>query len=93
MQRGACEALWTGTPIVTSRWPLLQEYFSAGAVHVGNTAPEIRDGVREVARDHARYVAEIRALAAERRGGWEATARSLAEMVGQRRWPGRAEVS
>jgi glycosyltransferase involved in cell wall biosynthesis len=34
MQRGACEALSLARPIVTSDWPLLRDYFSAGTVHV-----------------------------------------------------------
>jgi len=81
MQRGACEALWTGRPIVTSDWPLLREYFSAAAVHVDNTAGGIREGVREVLRDHARYQEEIVRLQAERRRSWRAAVDSLIELL------------
>lgn len=81
MQRGACEALWTGRPIVTSDWPLLREYFSAGTVHVDNTAGGIREGVREMLRDHSRYEEEIGRLQAERRRGWQTAIGSLLELL------------
>ena len=77
MQRGACEALWMGKPIVTSRWPLLQEYFRAGTVHVANTADGIRNGMREMVQRHAEYEHEIRRLQAERRDAWETAVGSL----------------
>jgi glycosyltransferase involved in cell wall biosynthesis len=82
MQRGACEALWMGKPIVTSRWPLLQEYFRAGTVHVPNTVEGIRGGVRELVRHHAEYEDRIRRLQEERRGAWETSVRSLLSLLG-----------
>jgi glycosyltransferase involved in cell wall biosynthesis len=81
MQRGACEALWMHTPIVTSRWPLLQEYFREGAVHVGGTASEIGAGIRAMVQGHARYEEGIRRLAAERRRDWLAAIGSLASLL------------
>ena len=45
MQRGACEALWLGRPIITSDWPLLREYFSKGTIYVSNVSSSIREGV------------------------------------------------
>ena len=82
MQRGACEALWMGKPIVTSRWPLLQEYFRAGTVHVANTADGIRNGVREMVQRHAEYEHEIRRPQAERRGAWQTAVGSLHALLG-----------
>jgi len=81
MQRGACEALWMSTPIVTSRWPLLQEYFSAGTVHVGGTAAQIRDGIERMVREYEWYRLEIRRLGAERRRGWRDATASLVSLV------------
>jgi glycosyltransferase involved in cell wall biosynthesis len=81
MQRGACEALWMGKPIVTSRWPLLQEYFRAGAVHVANTSDGIRDGVRELMRRYPEYEEGIRRLQGEQRDAWERSLRSLLDVV------------
>jgi glycosyltransferase involved in cell wall biosynthesis len=79
MQRGACEALWTGTPIVTSDWPLLREYFHAGTVHVDGTVEGIRAGIERMVRDHDRYVGEIRELQLEHRAEWEHV---LGELLG-----------
>lgn len=81
MQRGACEALWTGTPILTSDWPILREYFRKGAVHVNGSADAIHAGVQQIVRDHGRYVEEIRELQQERRAEWEGTLDRLAALV------------
>ena len=70
MQRGACEALWMGRPVITSAWPLLKGYFADGAVFVDNTARGIREAVQELFRDHARYQQGIERMQAERRRGW-----------------------
>jgi len=67
MQRGACEALSLGRPIITSDWPLLRTYFSKGAVYVDADADAIRRGVEEMVFHHDRYCAEIRALQTEQR--------------------------
>jgi glycosyltransferase involved in cell wall biosynthesis len=82
MQRGACEALSMGRPIVTSNWPLLRDYFRAGTVHVDNSAAGIRDGVQAMIRDHARYEQEIAWLQEEQRREWENAVRSLLPVVG-----------
>jgi glycosyltransferase involved in cell wall biosynthesis len=81
MQRGACEALSLARPIITSRWPLLQDYFRQGAVHVGGGAAEIRDGVLAMRRDlpaHREAVAELRS---ERRVEWQRIACELRALV------------
>jgi hypothetical protein len=82
MQRGACEALSVGTPIVTSDRPLLREYFRLGTVHVSNTAESIADGVAEIMRDSGRYRSEIRRLARQRRAEWLDTLADLRDETG-----------
>ena len=79
MQRGACEALSLGTPIITSDWPLLRSYFDRGTVHVDNTAPGIRDGVQRMMEHYDRYLDEIARLRDVRRADWDAR---RAELVG-----------
>lgn len=49
MQRGACEALSIGTPIITADWPLLRDYFRDGTIHVTPRADAIEAGVLETA--------------------------------------------
>ena len=78
MQRGACEALWMGTPIVTSDWPLLRAYFRKGAVHVDGSAEGIRAGIERVVRDHDRYAREIQELQVDHRADW---AEALGELL------------
>lgn len=81
MQRGACEALSAARPIVTSRWPLLQRYFSDGTVHVRNTSDEIRDGIRTLMIHHGEYAAAISALRDQRRDEWDARRAALIKLV------------
>jgi glycosyltransferase involved in cell wall biosynthesis len=81
MQRGACEALSMGRPILTSNWPLLRDYFRAGTVHVDNSPAGIRDGVRAMIDEHARYEREIAWLQEEQRQEWERAVRSLLQIV------------
>jgi glycosyltransferase involved in cell wall biosynthesis len=75
MQRGACEALWLGKPIVTSDWPLLRDYFRKGSVHVDNTEAGVREGIDRIRGDVDRYRREIVELQAEVAAEWQ-TARS-----------------
>lgn len=51
MLRGAYEAIYLGTPVVVSDWPLLREAFDAGAVHVANRAADIAAGIRRIEAD------------------------------------------
>jgi glycosyltransferase involved in cell wall biosynthesis len=81
MQRGACEALSMGRPIITSDWLLLRDYFRKGTVHVDNGAIGIRDGVRAMMRDHSRYEAEITSLQGEQRREWASVLGSLVRLV------------
>lgn len=45
---GGFEAVSLGTPLITSDWPILKDYFSLGTVHVPNTVEGICEGVRRV---------------------------------------------
>ncbi len=81
MQRGACEALSVGTPIITSDWPLLVDYFRKGTVHVDNTADGIGRGVKTMWRDLARYRGEILELRDEVGAEWERARGELVALV------------
>lgn len=81
MQRGACEALWLGKPVITSNWPVLQEYFYEGTVHVDNTPAGIEKGLLDMRGDYRRYLSEIRDLQAARRDEWQERIGVLTEML------------
>jgi glycosyltransferase involved in cell wall biosynthesis len=81
MQRGACEALWLGKPVITSDWPLLQEYFCQGTVHVDNTPVGIEKGVLDMRGNYQRYLSEIENLQSARREEWKEKMDLLDEML------------
>ena len=81
MQRGACEALSMGTPIVTSDWPLLRDYFSRGTVHVAPTSDAISEGVETMKSDHERFVREIGELRSVQQKEWDAASAALASLI------------
>jgi glycosyltransferase involved in cell wall biosynthesis len=78
MQRGACEALSLGQPIITSDWPLLRSYFDRGAIHVDNSPTQIAAAVNEIVARPDHYRAEIGRLQQSQQAQWQA---SLAALV------------
>lgn len=81
MQRGACEALSMGKPIITSDWPLLKKYFHQGTVHVDNTSPGICQGVAEMRRHYDSYRAGIKELQRAQQQEWRAKIALLEELI------------
>jgi glycosyltransferase involved in cell wall biosynthesis len=81
MQNGACEALSHGTPVVTSDWSVLREYFDAGTAHVDNTAAGIAAGVQHVLDDLPGHRHGIRQLRERRQGEWLDTRRTILELI------------
>jgi glycosyltransferase involved in cell wall biosynthesis len=71
MQNGAAEALYLGTPIITSDWRVLRDYFSKGTVHVDNSARSIALAVTEISARRGEYQAAIRVLRDERLAQWD----------------------
>ena len=81
MQRGACEALWLGTPIVTSDWPVLTQYFRKGTVHVDNTADGIRGGIERMRADLDTYQREIAELQSEVLVEWQTAQQTIFDLL------------
>lgn len=83
MQRGACEALSLGKPIITSDWPLLRTYFHNGTVHVDNTTTGIEQGVTAMMKEYGRYQSGIKQLQTEQQQEWQNKISLLAELIQQ----------
>jgi glycosyltransferase involved in cell wall biosynthesis len=66
MQRGAYEAITLEKPLITSRWPLLQEVFCRGTIHVNNSATEIVSAVENIRTHPLEYQREMAKLRTER---------------------------
>ncbi len=81
MQRGACEALSLGKPIITSDWPILRDYFYEGTVHVPNTAEGIRQGVRQMQESYQSYHAGIVDLQKQQQQEWASKSEQLANLI------------
>ena len=77
MQRGACEALSLGKPIITSNWAVLRHYFNKGTVHVDNTCEGIRQGVVQMKEDHNSFSIGIKELQLDQQREWEQKVRTL----------------
>lgn len=81
MQRGACEAVWLGQPIITSNWPVLREAFHKGTIHVDNTPSGIRTGVLEMQKTHAQLVKKVESLQDFRQEQWQEAILQLQTLI------------
>ena len=81
MQRGACEALWLGKPIITSDWPILREYFHKGTIHVDNSARGIQEAVIWMQNARGELEGEIRELQRERRQESQHTQAAMEHLI------------
>jgi glycosyltransferase involved in cell wall biosynthesis len=59
MQRGACEAVSIGKPIITTNWPILKKYFQKGTIFVDNTSKGIEKGILDCKKRRATLENEI----------------------------------
>lgn len=71
MQRGGCEAVWLGQPLIISDWPLLREAFHRGTIHVPNTVEGIRAGIERAKEQKHILAAEMIQLQQERQLLWD----------------------
>jgi glycosyltransferase involved in cell wall biosynthesis len=81
MQRGACEALSIGRPIITSDWPLLRDYFHKGTIHVDNTAASIVEAVRRLQVEQPQLEKEIREMRQWQLEQWGHARARLSDLV------------
>jgi glycosyltransferase involved in cell wall biosynthesis len=81
MLRGAYEAIYQGTPVIISDWPLLREAFPEGAVHVDNTAREIADAIRQVQQSRELYREQADCLRRAKLRNWQHVQTQLIRMI------------
>jgi glycosyltransferase involved in cell wall biosynthesis len=62
MQRGAYEAVYAGTPVITSNFEILRTEFDQGAVHVNNEVASIALGIEQMRDNAERYKREAQQL-------------------------------
>jgi glycosyltransferase involved in cell wall biosynthesis len=81
MLRGAYEAVYQGTPVIVSDWPILREAFAEGAAHVDNTVGQIVRAVRDVQARADAYRAGSRRLRTKKLRQWAVTRQELLQHV------------
>jgi glycosyltransferase involved in cell wall biosynthesis len=77
MLRAAYEAIYQGTPVIVSDWPILRSAFATGAIHVDSSARAIVDAVRRMASDYKSFRAGATELRLRKLEQWAVT---LAEL-------------
>jgi glycosyltransferase involved in cell wall biosynthesis len=78
---GAFEAVSLGTPLITSDWPILREYFPIGTVYVPNTVKGLCEGVRQAQREQAKLQWEVRRLREQLHTEWAHKLNELQELL------------
>lgn len=71
MLSGAHEALALEKPLITSDWPPLRQYFSAGTAYVNNSVKEIVDAVEYVQLKKDQMEEEMQVLKQRKLDEWE----------------------
>jgi glycosyltransferase involved in cell wall biosynthesis len=77
MLRGAYEAIYQGTPVIISHWPLLQEAFTEGTIHVENTAQHIANAIRLLQANRESFKAGALSLRQKKLQEWEQKKQAL----------------
>ena len=83
MLRAAYEAIYQGTPVIVSDWPLLRDAFDEGALHVDNTTAGIADAITRVRKDCAAFREGARRLRERKLRRWAEIRAHIVERV----WP------
>lgn len=82
-QRGACEAVWLGKPLITSDWPVLRSLFNLGTVHTPNTVDGIRTSIGKALKDRSVLSREMEQLQNARRETWRSVSHKLETVLSQ----------
>jgi glycosyltransferase involved in cell wall biosynthesis len=81
MLRGAYEAIYQGTPVIVSDWPILREFFAEGALHVDNTATGIASAIRDMQTRPAEFRNGARRLREHKLAAWRQTRHAILDRL------------
>lgn len=81
MLRGAWEAVYQGTPVIVSDWPILREAFDQGAMHVDSSPESIANGIRQLLENHERFRNEAAIARKQRVENWNSVKQELLEKL------------
>lgn len=82
MLRGAYEAIYQGTPVIVSDWPILRESFSEGSIHVDNSPQGIVDAIRSMQAGLSAYREGARRLRERKLTRWQETRQAILGRLG-----------
>jgi glycosyltransferase involved in cell wall biosynthesis len=82
MLRGAYEAIYQGTPVIVSDWPILREFFDEGAQHVDNTAAGIATALRTMQLRTTEFRDGARRLRDRKLSAWRETRQAILQRIG-----------
>jgi glycosyltransferase involved in cell wall biosynthesis len=85
MLRGAYEAIYQGTPVLVSDWPVLRDAFDEGSVHVANDADAIADGIQRLRSNLPVYREGAERLRTRKLAAWRATREAILQSITRER--------
>jgi glycosyltransferase involved in cell wall biosynthesis len=84
MMAGAIDGLSIGKPLILTRQPTLEEYFTKGVVFVENDPASIVRGIREFQKLNKQLIDEIISLRDEKHIKWEEALAQLQRIIGHK---------
>jgi glycosyltransferase involved in cell wall biosynthesis len=81
MLRAAYEAIYQGTPVIVSDWPLLRASFDEGALHVDNSVDQIAAAAARVAGEREVLRAGATRLCQRKQARWQETKAAIIERL------------
>ena len=86
MLRSAYEAIYQGTPVIISDWPILRKAFDKGAVHTKNEAEEIIFAVRHIKKEWKLYKRGALYLRQQKIEEWKIKKNTLVKLIQKERF-------